>query len=80
MNMRAKMQIQSVTPQGDAEKLTFICVSGNKPYGPQGEIDDNTFARYTPSGTLEMTINNPVLVGKFKSGQKFYLDFSEAPE
>jgi hypothetical protein len=79
--MRAKMSVYSVEQlQGGQEKLHFTCVGGNKPYGAQGESEDNTFARYTPSGTLELLVNNPDLAGKFKPGQKFYLDFTEADE
>lgn len=76
--MRAKMQVQSVeTPYPGAEKLTLSAVSSS-PYGPSGESEDNTYARYTPSGTCELTITNPDLHGKFTQGQKFYLDFTPA--
>lgn len=79
--MRAKMQINSVTQfQGGQEKLELSCVTGNKPFGPSGESEDNTFARYSPSGGLNITISNPDLYGKFKPGQKFYIDFTEATE
>jgi hypothetical protein len=76
--MRAKMQVDSVvrTSWGETLKLSAVC--GNKPFGPNGESEDNTYARNTPSGTLELTITNPGLIGKFNPGQKFYLDFSEA--
>lgn len=82
--MRAKLQVQSVTPSGNpptSEALSMSAVtSSTKPYGPQGENEDNTFARYTPSASFSATINNPALLGKFKVGQKFYVDFTEAPE
>ena len=82
--MRAKLQVQSVTSYGDPptyETLSMSAVtSSTKPYGPQGENEDNTFARYTPMASFSATINNPALLGKFKQGQKFYLDFTEAPE
>lgn len=77
--MRAKMRVQSVEKSGDQERLSLSAVSGSS-YGPNGESEDNTFARYTPNGTCTLTINNPALAGKFKEGQKFYLDFTEAPE
>lgn len=79
--MRAKMQIGSIEVfNGGAETLNLNCVTGNKPFGPEGENEDNTFARYSPSGSMKLTITNPFLAGKFKPGQKFYLDFTEAPE
>ena len=86
MNMRAKMYITQIKPASTSpeqttnmETVSFGCVS-DKPYNTEGESEDNTFARYTPSGELSITINNPNLIGKFKKWQKFYLDFTEAPD
>ena len=79
--MRAKMQVQSVTKYGDAqESLSMSAVTGTTQYGPQGENEDNTYARYTPSGSISLSITNPALIGKFRVGQRFYVDFTEAPE
>lgn len=76
--MRAKMQVTQVTDFGNNyQAVEMMPVCGNKPYGPNGENEDNTFARYTPSGKLQLTINNPDLLGKIKPGMKFYLDFTE---
>lgn len=77
--MRAKMQVRSVEQFGDSERLSLSAVTGKDPFGPNGESEDNTYARYTPSGECTLTINNPALVGRFKQGQTFYLDFTEAP-
>jgi hypothetical protein len=38
------------------------------------------WSKWTPSGTLTMTINNPDAQGKFKPTQCYYLDITEAPE
>lgn len=76
--MRAKMVVQSVTKVGDTQENLHMTAVSDKPYGPQGESDDNTYARYTPTGSLLLTIVNPALSGKFHQGQKFYLDFTEA--
>lgn len=54
-------------------------VCGGKPFGPNGESEDNSFARWTPSGELKLDVTNPDLLGRFKPGQKFYVDFTEAP-
>jgi hypothetical protein len=82
--MRAKMQINSVKrlvgADGSvmAEELGANPVCGRAPFGPNGESEDNTFARFTPGGSLSLTVNNPDLFGKFKPGQKFYVDFTLA--
>jgi hypothetical protein len=47
-----------------------------KNFGPNGEDEDNDFHRYSPSGSLELTITNPHLLGRFKPGQKYYIDFT----
>lgn len=81
--MRAKLQVTEVIPldtTGVCQTVKMSPVCGNKPFGPNGESEDNTFARYSPSGSFELTINNLELAGKFKVGQKFYADFTEAAE
>jgi hypothetical protein len=78
--MRAKLQVASVTPQGDeCELLTFHGVPA-KSYPADGSDEDNSFAKFSPSVALSITIMNPALIGKFEPGQKFYVDFTPAPE
>lgn len=72
MKMRAKLCIESVTLQEwGAEQLKFRAV-----YGGDTNSEDNTFSEATPSASLEMTISNKALHGKFKPGQTFYVDFT----
>jgi hypothetical protein len=79
--MRAKMQVSSVEQfHGGMEVVKLSAVTGKGSFGPEGESEDNTYARYTPSGKCELSINNPALMGKIKPGMKFYLDFTEAAE
>ena len=80
MMMRAKFQVTAVVKQTASETVSMVPVTGNQPFGPNGENEDNTFARYSPSGSLELCISNPALAGKFTRGQKFYVDFMEAAE
>jgi hypothetical protein len=78
--MRAKMTLREIAkPYEGAEHVKFDAVCG-KPFGPDGESEDNTYARYTPSGSCELTITNPQLLNFFKVGQTFYLDFTEVVE
>lgn len=82
--MRAKMQISSVKkvvgPDGSvvSEELSAYPVCGKTPFGPNGESEDNTFARFTPGGSLTLTVSNPDLFGKILPMQKFYVDFTLA--
>lgn len=77
LKMRAKMEVSAVkaTEHGDIIEAAPVC--GDGAFGPNGESEDNTFARFTPSGFLSLMINNPNLICKIKPGQKFYLDFTE---
>ena len=76
--MRAKMQVSDVQSSTTSERLSLraVCKSGGYPI--DGSDEDNSFARWTPSAELTMTINNPDLLGKFKAGDKFYVDFTPA--
>ena len=78
MLMRAKVKVSSVKATEYGEVIEAAPVCGNGAFGPNGESEDNTFARFTPSGSLSLMINNPDLLGKIKPGQKFYIDFTEA--
>lgn len=79
--MRAKMKVQSVTltEYGEILKMNPVCKSGL--YPADGTDEDNTYAKFSPSGSLELTVNNPALHGQIKPGQTYYLDFTEvAPQ
>lgn len=79
--MRAKMQVNSVTPYGTPvtqESLSMSCVAKSGTYPEDGSDEDNTFAKFSPSGSFSVTIQNPALFGKFTVGQKLYVDFTEA--
>lgn len=78
--MRAKLRVSDVVSHGPtSETITMNAVTGTEKFGPKGEGENNTFARYTPTASLSLSITNPDLVGKFKVGQTFYADFTEAP-
>jgi hypothetical protein len=76
--MRAKFFIQSITKTASAETLEMLPVTPGK-FGPSGESEDNTYARWSPSGNLRLTITNPDLIGTFTPGEAYYLDFTKAP-
>lgn len=75
--MRAKMKINSVLSFGTGETLKLSAVAKNG-YDSEGNDENNTYAKFTPSASLEITIMNPNLLGKFKVGEEYYLDFTPA--
>lgn len=76
--MRAKMVVESVQRFATSEILKFRAVSKSTPYPADGTDEDNTFAKWSPSGELQLTVTNPELFGKLNPGEKYYLDFSKA--
>lgn len=74
MNIRAKMQVNEVisTTYSDIVKLAPVM-------GGNNNAEDNSFSRATPSGKLELTIDNPALKGVVKPGQVYYVDLSLVP-
>jgi hypothetical protein len=80
--MRMKVYVTEVKPLGEpkcAELLSFSVVCPSK-FEADGSSEDNSFARWSPSGGVSVTCNNPALFDKFVAGQKFYVDFTEAPD
>jgi len=68
------------TKEITSEEISLQCVCGNQPFGPNGESEDNTFARWSPSGSLKLFYTNPNLFGTVKEGQKFYVDLVPAKD
>ena len=90
--MRAKLVVSHVdshidSSQGNdgkvdiktiAETVKFHAVCKKDGYTGVGEDENNTYARFSPSANLRIYIANPNLFGKFRAGQEFYVDFTEA--
>ena len=68
--MRAKLQVSMVQEYHYGENAAK---SGEN-------LTMHAVAMYSPGATLVISIANPALWGKFKHGDKFYVDFTPAPE
>lgn len=75
--MRAKFKIVSVNRTEHAENLTMIPVSKSTAYPADGSDEDNTYAKFSPSGKLELSVANPALFGTLHPGDTYYLDFTK---
>ena len=51
-------------------------VSKSEPYSEDGSDENNTYAKFSPSASLRITITNPALIGQFNPGETFYVDFT----
>lgn len=77
--MRAKMQLQTIEQHmHGTETLHFAAVARSGGYPEDGSDEDNTYAKFSPCGSLTLTVSNPALIGAFKPGEKYYLDFKKA--
>lgn len=45
-----------------------------------GTPENERFHRYTPSGTITMTVDNPAADAEFQPGREFYVDFTPVEE
>jgi len=72
-NIRAKFICESVTDFGKeaAERVTLRAIHGK---------GNESWSKWTPGGSLELSISNPEARGKFVPKQAYYLDFSDAPQ
>lgn len=77
--MRAKVSLASIHVFANSEQLQFNAIGPGK-YPEDGSDEDNTFARFSPAASFTITVANPALRGKFKVGDKLYVDFTEVPE
>lgn len=71
--VRGKFKLNEVTHvdwNTSARKLTFSAVSND------GTPENERFHKYTPSGIITMTVDNPVAVEQFQIGGEYYVDFS----
>lgn len=69
MNIRAKFQCTSVEKFDVQEDVTLHPVVG-------GSNENKSFSKWTPSGSLLMTITNPTALGFFEVGKEYYLDIT----
>lgn len=79
--MRAKLRLHHVTPSPNpdypVETLHFHAVAASK-YPEDGSDENNTYAKFTPSAMLQITVTNPALIGTFQIGTEYYVDFTPA--
>ncbi|MFP3186793.1 MAG: hypothetical protein RXR52_36625 [Paraburkholderia sp.] len=75
MTVRAKFQLQQVTANHWGPSKTLKFYASYDPSIPE----DQRFAKATPSGSFEMTVDNPAALEQFELGKQYYFDITEAP-
>lgn len=78
--MRAKLQVQSVERSVNCERLKMCAVAKDGGYPEDGSDEDNTFAKWSPQAEFTLVCANPALFGQINPGERFYVDFTRAPD
>lgn len=79
--MRAKVRVGAIIPAGGGqESLKLFGVARSDAYPADGSDENNSFAKFSPSVSMDLLIANPNLVGAFEVGETFYVDFIPAPK
>jgi len=76
--MRAKMNLNRIELFENSERLHFNAVCKPNGYPADGYDEDNTYAKWTPQAELSIALTNTELLGTFKVGDKYYIDFTHA--
>ncbi|MFP3564710.1 hypothetical protein [Paraburkholderia sp. SIMBA_030] len=75
MSVRAKFQLQSVTAHAwspTSKTLKFSAMYDTS------IPEDQRFQKATPSGSFEMTVDNPAALEQFNLGEHYYFDITPA--
>lgn len=71
MKMRAKMNLENVFAQSwGGVKAVFRCTYDHS------LPEDVSFSRRTPSGFVEMLVDNPAVASQLVIGKAYYVDFT----
>lgn len=72
MKTRAKFRCNSVNDFGTCKNISLSAVCDD------GTPENERFHKYTPTGKVEITVDNPDVI--FKPGSFYYVDFTSIEE
>ena len=73
------MQVKEVTTNSYGQEIAKLeAVFSNETNG--GSLEDNSYAKATPTASLNITIDNRDAQGILKAGKYFYVDFTRCME
>lgn len=77
--VRAKFFVTEVKHVGTPGSEPYASVVMAPVFGGYGDGKVNeSWAKYTPSGKIEMAITNPAAIDQFNVGMAYYVDFTPA--
>lgn len=76
MSVRAKFFVSSVTHLATPGSDPCATIKLAPVFGSYGDGKDNeSWSKYTPSGTIEMNVTNPTAIERFEPGKAYYVTF-----
>jgi len=69
--IRAKLKVTFVSKTGETENAVLHAVTS-------GSDENKSFAKYTPSASFNISIDNPSAQGFLIEGKEYYFDISAA--
>lgn len=79
MSVRAKVRVISITDNVNPDGSITSCGVRLVPV-TDGSPENQTWSRYTPSGSIDLAITNPDAVARFREATEFYVDFTPIPK
>jgi len=64
MIVTARMVCETITLDGAGERVVMRAITNGHP-------EDNSYSKWTPSGTFEIYVSNPDIHGHFKPGEVY---------
>ena len=82
MKVRAKMRCVMNSPQPTGQSNDICHWIRLEAVYNDGDKENESWSKYTPSGQVVMTVTNPSAVDAFELGEFYYVDFikADAPE
>ena len=71
--VRAKFMVTKVATTSYGQKEVTL-----SPRDDNSIEEEKRFAKYTPSGTIQLFIDNPPALDYLELGKQFYVDFTKA--
>jgi hypothetical protein len=78
MTVRAKMKAYAVTPMHSGNPNEVSAEIRLMAVYEDGNPENRTWSKYTPSGEIRLFITNPEAIAAFEPGKSYYVDFSPA--
>lgn len=78
MKVRAKMKAYAVQPLHSGNPDDVMSEIRLMPVYDDGNPENKTWSKYTPSGEVRLFITNPDAIAAFDPGKSYFVDFTPA--